>query len=122
MLAAFSWSGVLLGVYALRLLHNIIDDWLGKIAGWIFALSVVNLSGIGIYMGRFLRWNSWDVVTSPRELLLDIGLRLRHPFDNLQTYGVALLYAALIFTIYAALSGFPDDAHNSDRERNVDKR
>ena len=93
LLAAFSWAGILLGVYALRLLHNIIDDWLGHIAGWIFVLCVVNLSGLGIYLGRFLRWNSWDLITSPKELLWDIAVRLRHPFDNLQTYGVALLFS-----------------------------
>ena len=110
MLAAFSWAGILLGVYALRLLHNIVEDWLGKFLGWIFVFCVVNLSGLGIYLGRFLRWNSWDLVTSPKELLWDIAIRLRHPFDNLQTYGVALLFSALIFTCYTALYGFPHKA------------
>ncbi len=66
MLTAFSWSGVLLGVYALRLLHNIVEDFLGKLTGWFFVIFVVNLSGIGIYFGRFLRWNSWDLVTNPK--------------------------------------------------------
>jgi uncharacterized membrane protein len=107
MLAAFSWAGVLLGVYSLRLLHTIIEDWLGMWVGWFFVLCVVNLSGLGIYMGRFLRWNSWDLVTNPRELLWDIASRIRHPFDNLQTYGVAFLFSALLLTCYVALSGFP---------------
>jgi uncharacterized membrane protein len=114
MLAAFSWAGILLGLYALRLLHNIVDNWLGTWVGWFFVLFVVNLSGLGIYMGRFLRWNSWDLGTSPRELLLDIAVRLRHPFDNLQTYGVTLLYSALLFTCYTALSGFP--GYNKDKQ------
>ncbi|MDF1515925.1 MAG: DUF1361 domain-containing protein [Anaerolineae bacterium] len=107
LLAAFSWAGLLLGVYALRLLHTILEDWLGKIAGWFFVLCVVNLSGFGIYLGRFLRWNSWDLVTNPRALLLDIAVRLRYPLDNKQAYGVALLFAALLFSCYTALYGFP---------------
>lgn len=107
MLAAFSWAGILLGVYALRLLHCIIEDWMGKWVGWLFVVCIVNLSGIGIYMGRFLRWNSWDLVTKPKEIFWDIAVRVRYPFDNMQTYGVAFLFAALLLSCYIALAGFP---------------
>jgi len=113
MLAAFSWAGILLGVYALRLLHNIIEDWLGRWMGWIFVLCIVNLSGFGIYMGRFLRWNSWDLLTNPKEIFWDIAVRVRHPFDNLQTYGVAFLFAALLLSCYTALYGFPAKRRNT---------
>ncbi len=107
MLAAFSWAGILLGVYALRLMHCIVEDWLGKWTGWFFVMCVVILSGFGIYMGRFLRWNSWDIILNPRVLLLDIAVRVRYPLDHLQAYGVALLFAALLLSCYIALAGFP---------------
>ena len=37
------------------------------------AVSVLGLSGFGVYVGRFARFNSWDVLTRPRTLLYDIG-------------------------------------------------
>ena len=51
-------------------------------------------------MGRFLRWNSWDIFLYPTDVLGDIVHRLVHPFSHLQAYGVTLLFAAFLFVCY----------------------
>jgi uncharacterized membrane protein len=51
-------------------------------------------------MGRFLRWNSWDLFLYPTEVLGDIAHRLAHPLNHLQAYGVTLLFAAFLFVCY----------------------
>ena len=104
LLASFAWTGIVLGSYALRILQTIVKAWIGTFLSWVFALGVVTLSGMGIYMGRFLRWNSWDLVTQPKAILYDLAVRLRHPLGNLGTYGVTLLFAALMFVCYLALT------------------
>ena len=119
MLAAFAWAGILLGVYALRLLHRIVEDWLGRWVGWGFVNITILLSGFGVYLGRFLRWNSWDLLTNPTEILMDIAVRFRHPFENLQTFGVAFLFAALLLTCYMALTGIPG-GYQSRRPTRID--
>ncbi|SNS05308.1 Protein of unknown function [Anaerovirgula multivorans] len=41
----------------------------GKRVGWMFVTAVHLLSGYAIYLGRFIRFNSWDVIFNPLELI-----------------------------------------------------
>ncbi len=59
------------------------------------------LSGFGIYLGRYLRWNSWDVLASPFGLIFDLSEIIIHPFANWQAYSTTLVYAGLIGVFYA---------------------
>jgi uncharacterized membrane protein len=63
----------------------------------------LGLSAFGIYLGRFLRWNSWDVFYAPQTLLSDIWSRMRHPLEHPQTYSVTLLLAAFLVVAYLGL-------------------
>ena len=56
----FAWTGLLLGVVSMFLMHDIVRRQFGRLAGWVFVFSAGILSSLGIYIGRFLRWNSWD--------------------------------------------------------------
>ncbi|MGC9397183.1 MAG: DUF1361 domain-containing protein [Anaerolineae bacterium] len=107
MLAAFAWTGIILGIYALKLLQEIVRTWVGRWLSWGVVLVVLGLSGMGVYLGRFLRWNSWDLILQPRAILYDIAVRLRYPFGHLSTYGVTLMFAALMFVCYLALTAGP---------------
>jgi uncharacterized membrane protein len=68
MLLSCGGVGLILGYSSLFDVHRIIADRFGHRVGWIVATSTLLLSGFGIYLGRVLRWNSWDVVTNPGEL------------------------------------------------------
>jgi uncharacterized membrane protein len=61
------------------------------------------LSGLGIYAGRFLRWNSWDVVARPGLLAGDIQEWLVNPFDHPLSIVFPLLFAVVLFTFYLTL-------------------
>ena len=107
MLATFAWTGIVLGVYALKLMQEIVRAWVGRWLSWGFVVGVLGMSGMGIYLGRFLRWNSWDFLIQPKAILYDIAVRLRYPFGHLSTYGVTLMFAALMFVCYLALTAGP---------------
>jgi uncharacterized membrane protein len=59
---------------------------------------------LGVYLGRFLRWNSWDLLLNPRGVLADVAYRLANPGDNLQTYGFVLLFGAILLVSYLTLA------------------
>jgi uncharacterized membrane protein len=100
LLAAFSWTGISLALYSLSAMHAIIREHGGAILGWLFAAAAVMLSGMGVYLGRFLRWNSWDVFSQPVAILVDFGIRLANPRGHIQTYAVTTLFAAFMFICY----------------------
>ncbi len=106
MLIWFAWTGLFLGVVSLYLMQEIVTRTFGRISGWIFVLVVTVISSIGIFLGRFYRWNSWDVLGDPLPIAHDILGWLRHPFANLRVYGFTLLFTLLFLFVYLAIHAF----------------
>jgi uncharacterized membrane protein len=111
MLLWFSWTGFLLGMASLCLMQQLVADSLGRAAGWLFAIASLSLSSFGIYLGRFLRWNSWDVVSNPIPLFLDIYDRFRHPLAHFRTHLFSLLLALFLICVYVTLSALTQMRH-----------
>ena len=79
MLFAFAFIGLMLGLLSLYFVHAVVQSHFGEPLGWLFVMTTAVLGGIGVYIGRFLRWNSWDVFTNPVTLLNDLAFNLFHP-------------------------------------------
>lgn len=62
-------TGFLAGFLSLQVMHRLATRLWGRMAGWLFVLLVSGLTGFGVYLGRFVRLNSWDVVADPIGLL-----------------------------------------------------
>ncbi len=105
LLFVFAWTGCLLGFLSLTAVHARFEAWLGRAAGWLFVGMVSLLSGFGIYLGRFPRWNSWDVVTRPEQLVSDVIAPLLHPTAHPRNFAVTFLFALLMIAGYAAFAG-----------------
>jgi uncharacterized membrane protein len=103
LLAAFSWTGIMLALISLSTMQAIVKQHSGQVGGWIFASSTLVLGSLGVYLGRFLRWNSWDVFFSPTAVLVDVGGRLLHPLAHRQIYAVTILFSTFLFICYLTL-------------------
>lgn len=97
---AFAWTGSLLGLVSLFLMQMLVSRAAGPLLSWGFALGVLGLSGFGIYLGRFLRWNSWDVLLNPAPLLADILSRLQHPLANWRAFAFSGLFSLVFLSAY----------------------
>src|SRR3954468_4623091 len=69
LLSAAAWTGLLLGLASLFLMHAVARRFLGTVNAWMLVIGVLAASSFGIYLGRFQRWNSWDVFLRPGSLL-----------------------------------------------------
>ena len=103
LLTSCAGTGVLLGYTSIADVQAAITRRFSTLAGWMLVIVAVLLSGFGIYLGRFLRWNSWDTLTSPYQLFSEIGDRLINPLSYPQTFGVTVVYGVGLFLGYVAL-------------------
>lgn len=97
---AFALTGALLGLVSLFLMQMLVSRALGPLFSWVFALGVVGLSGFGIYLGRFLRWNSWDLFLNPAQLLGDVLYTLRHPLEHWRSFAFSGLFSLVFLSAY----------------------
>lgn len=98
--ALFIWTGVFLGLVSLFLMQEIVRKTAGRVISWLFVFAVMALSSFGIYLGRFLRWNSWDLFSNPVPLLADIAGTVRHPMANSQAYIFSIVFTVFIMATY----------------------
>ncbi len=96
----YAWSGCFLGVVSLNIMQNVVKSYWGNLTSWLFVASTIVLSGLGIYLGRFLQLNSWDLFTKPHLIFTDIAVRVLHPVRYQQTYGVTLMFGAFLLVCY----------------------
>ena len=61
--------GLVLGFVSLYLVQVVVARRFGHVAGWALAWGALVLSGVGVYLGRYQRWNSWEVLTEPTTTL-----------------------------------------------------
>lgn len=104
MLLAFAWAGCMLGVASLFVMQRLVAERFGAAMSWLFVLASCGLSGLGVYLGRFLRWNSWDVLFSPHSLLHDLKYLLMNPAHYPQMIGVSGLFACFLGLGYLTLA------------------
>ncbi|MDI4645322.1 DUF1361 domain-containing protein [Cohnella hashimotonis] len=96
----FAWCGLLLGYLSMRQFHLLVSRYLGATAGWVFILAVSFLGGFGVYLGRVIRLNSWDVVFSPFRLANSV-------LGGINSNGAILtiLFGVMILIVYLSLYG-----------------
>jgi uncharacterized membrane protein len=100
LLLDFALLGLFLAFVSLSMMQDLVSTRFGPFSGWSFTIAVLGISGLGIYIGRFLRWNSWDLFTRPSLLLNDIWTSLDEPRTLIISglLALLLLFAYLIFT------------------------
>ncbi len=100
LLLSFALVSLLLGFQSLQLVQHWIEKRTNSLVAWLFVLTSLMLSGFGIYLGRFLRWNSWDIVSNPHGLAADIVESLTSPGANGRTWGVTLGFGGMLVLAY----------------------
>jgi uncharacterized membrane protein len=82
----FAMTGLLLGFASLAVIQNVIARKQGRRTAWLSVIVILALSGFGVYLGRFLRWNSWDAFISPLRLSKDIVRHMSASHLHSETY------------------------------------
>jgi uncharacterized membrane protein len=49
---------------------------------WLGVVGALALASFGVYLGRFLRFNSWDALVHPRRIAHVVRTELENPFQH----------------------------------------
>ncbi|NJN18365.1 MAG: DUF1361 domain-containing protein [Oscillochloris sp.] len=103
LLLAFAGAGCLLGIASLLVMHTLVRRRVGSVTAWLFVATTSGLSGLGIYLGRFLRWNSWDVFANPQILAAQLTALLGEAANYPRIIGVSGLFGSFLLLGYLTL-------------------
>jgi len=106
LISAGAWAGLLLGFISLYLMQAVMRRALGALNAWLFVLAALVLSSFGIYLGRFQRSNSWDVLVRPRSFAGDVLTQLADPNEYARVVAVTVLFTAFLAATYLVFYSF----------------
>jgi uncharacterized membrane protein len=103
MLSSFGLNGLILGYLSLFLVHSELRKRLNARISGVIVTIVLLLSSFAIYIGRDLRWNTWDVIVSPASLLFDVSDRIINAGAHPQLVSTTLSFFILLSSLYVVI-------------------
>lgn len=103
MMMSFIINGLILGYISIYIVHVQLQKKWPVRNILVFLAAVFMACGFAIYLGRYLRWNTWDILLNPFGILFDLSERIVNPFIHFQTYVVTLTFFVLLSATYAVI-------------------
>jgi uncharacterized membrane protein len=101
LILSFVWNGLLLGVLSVRQMEKILHPGHRSFRDeLLFLYPIMWLNALGVYIGRYLRYNSWDLVTYPFQLFADIAGMIVHPLRHQYAWDMIFCFSILMTLIY----------------------
>jgi len=107
MIASAAWNGLMLGIVSLLQVEAFLLKVYSKLKVNIIIMASLFACSFGVYLGRFLRFNSWDVVTDPVDLLRYIAHQFIYPHHNERTWVFTVLFGCLFGGVYYTIKNLP---------------
>ncbi len=108
MLSAFAWTALLLGFFSLFLMQTLWQRAAGSLVSWFGVVVVLALGSLGVYVGRFIGFNSWDALLHPLRVAHVIDTRVENPFRHPRLFAslVALTgFLTVAYAVFYSLAG-----------------
>jgi uncharacterized membrane protein len=100
MILAYAWTGLMFGFVSLFNIEMFLKRYLPRKLVLLTSVFLLFLGAFGIYIGRYLRWNSWDVLQEPFTLLYNVTSDISNPLSHPRAYGMTLLMGVLLNMFY----------------------
>lgn len=112
---SFALSGLLLFYLSLLDMQRLIKTQFKKIPTETIMLIIIFLCGFGVYLGRFLRYNSWEIISNPQVLISDVFEILFSPFQNITAWLFTLGFGGFLVVGYWMVKNLtPSLLHNPE--------
>lgn len=96
----FAWTGLMFGFLSLWDMERILSYSIKKFWIYLFSSTILFIGSFGVYLGRYLRWNSWDIIQEPFNLFYDLTDRIINPWAHPRTWGMTIFLGVFLNMIY----------------------
>jgi uncharacterized membrane protein len=100
LILSFAWNGILFGIISIWKMEILLKRTKGRFASALLIFTVMWLNAFGVYIGRFLRFNSWDIVFNPFPLLSEIVEMIINPYDYKSAWAMSLCFGLFFIILY----------------------
>ncbi|AXT60738.1 DUF1361 domain-containing protein [Aquimarina sp. AD10] len=100
LILSFAINGMIIGFVSLQMMQKLLQVQFSKLKTHIIINATLLLCGFGIYLGRVLRWNSWDILQNPLAILSDIFKRVLFPIEHINTWAFTIGFGSFLIITY----------------------
>jgi uncharacterized membrane protein len=98
LLFGFSITGLLLGAFAMLNIYRFLKTRFNNILTQFGIIALSIASAFGVYIGRYQRWNSWNLANKPKTLLIDCLHLLKH--ESFEIFSFCSIMGVIIYFSY----------------------
>ena len=99
-LCSFAFTGLFMAFISLYKIHGFMartfNSWFSKLT----IGTIILMSGFGVYVGRYLRWNSWDLLLRPFSLIQELLIIIFHPLRNFNAWSMSICFGLFLLVFY----------------------
>jgi uncharacterized membrane protein len=120
MLSAFAWTALVLGFLSLYLMQLVWRRAVGPTVAWAGVVATLALASVGVYIGRFVHFNSWDALLHPRRVAHVLNEHVASPLHPRLVAALLALTCCLTaaYAVFYAFAGLRLELERSrSRER-----
>jgi uncharacterized membrane protein len=114
---SFAWTGLMFGFISLMDIESILKKYIRPMLVNFISIALLFITAFGIYLGRYLRWNSWDIISNPFGLFNDVVSRFVNPFKYPTTWGMTLFLGILLNMMYFSLKLLKENRSDCRKSR-----
>lgn len=99
-------NGLIAGMLSIYWVHTeIIKRRSRELAQILIGIIILAIS-FAIYLGRQLRWNTWDLLANPAGIIFDLSDHIINPLDHAQGFVITIAFFALLSSLYYVVWSF----------------
>ncbi len=95
--SSFAFNGLLLFYLSILDVKHILKSYVKTPIISYGITVIIFLSAFGVYLGRFLRYNSWEILSNPKYLFIDIINITLKPLANKEAWLFTILFGAFLW-------------------------
>ena len=100
LILSFAWNGILFGIISIWKMEMLLKRTNGQLLSTLLIFAAMWLIAFGVYIGRFLRFNSWDIIFNPFPLFTQIIDMIINPYDYKTAWAMSLCFGCFIGILY----------------------